>query len=76
MREPNDRRRSRNYPDKRLNEDKQPAAGRDQGTLANWRFQKKGPPYLKVGLRVEYLHSASTLRTAQRPFPAEFGVTS
>ena len=24
------------------------------GTLANWRSQKKGPPYLKVGGRIYY----------------------
>ena len=24
------------------------------GTLANWRWRKYGPPYIKVGRKVEY----------------------
>ena len=65
-------------PDKRLNEDRAAEQlGVTKGTLANWRFQKKGPPYLKVGRRVEYLQSdIDAWRTAQRRVPAESGVTS
>jgi predicted DNA-binding transcriptional regulator AlpA len=64
-------------PDKRLNEDEAAEEiGVTKGTLANWRsVQKKGPPYLKVGRRVEYIQSdIDDWRKAQRHVPAESGV--
>jgi hypothetical protein len=46
--------------------------GVGKGTLANWRWRKYGPPYLKVGRRIEYLDTdLEEWRAAQRHDPGE-----
>lgn len=46
--------------------------GVSKPTLANWRWRKYGPPYLKVGRRVEYRQDdVDAWRDAQRRNPSE-----
>lgn len=50
--------------------------GVTKGTLANWRSRKYGPPYLKVGRRVEYFEAdLDAWRAAQRRDPAELAAS-
>jgi predicted DNA-binding transcriptional regulator AlpA len=46
--------------------------GVSKGTLANWRWRKYGPPFLKIGRRIEYLDSdIDEWRKAQRQDPTQ-----
>jgi hypothetical protein len=46
--------------------------GVSKGTLANWRWRKYGPAFLKVGGRVEYVEEdVEEWRLAQRRDPSE-----
>jgi hypothetical protein len=46
--------------------------GISRGTLANWRWRKYGPPFLKIGRRIEYLDTdLEAWRTAQRQDPTQ-----
>jgi hypothetical protein len=50
--------------------------GVSKGTLANWRWRKYGPPFLKIGRRIEYLDSdIEEWRTAQRQDPSQFAAS-
>jgi hypothetical protein len=58
-------------PDSRLDESKAAEQlGVSKATLANWRWRKYGPPFLKVGRRVEYVQGdIDSWRDAQRRDP-------
>jgi hypothetical protein len=44
--------------------------GVTEATLANWRWRKYGPPFLKVGRRIEYVQrDIDEWRDAQRRDP-------
>lgn len=46
--------------------------GVSKGTLANWRWRRYGPAYLKVGRRIEYQPSdIQAWRIAERRDPSE-----
>jgi hypothetical protein len=58
-------------PETRLNETRAAEElGVTKATLANWRWRKYGPAYLKVGRRVEYVKGdIDAWRDAQRRDP-------
>ncbi len=46
--------------------------GITKGTLANWRWRHYGPPFLRIGGRIEYRQiDVDEWRDAQREDPAE-----
>jgi hypothetical protein len=46
--------------------------GVTKGTLANWRWRKYGPPFLRIGRRIEYLdHDVEAWEVAQRCDPSQ-----
>jgi Helix-turn-helix domain len=46
--------------------------GVTKGTLANWRWRHYGPPYRKIGRRIEYLNTdIDDWCDAQRRDPSE-----
>jgi hypothetical protein len=58
-------------PETRLSEEKTAKQlGITKATLANWRWRKYGPPFLKVGRRIEYVQGdVDAWRGAQRRDP-------
>jgi hypothetical protein len=46
--------------------------GVTKATLANWRWRKYGPPYLKIGRRIEYVDGDITAwEESQKTDPSE-----